>query len=114
MFLHIDDDKLLEKYKTIGTKIEGLKNNELDALPVYDNRYMKTKTRTYIDKVHTNFQGLDVLEDGTEYESFTVVSINSLLSYDNKYYLQVYLDNCAYKIVDKQMIGDNLFKRDKD
>ena len=34
--------------------------------------------------------------------SFTVISIDSLLAYENKYYLQVYLDNCAYKIVNKQ------------
>ena len=40
-FLRIDDDKLLEKYKTIWTKIEDLKNTELNALPIYDNRYMK-------------------------------------------------------------------------
>ena len=32
-----------------------------------------------------------------------VVSIESLLVYENKYYLQVYLDNCAYKIANKQM-----------
>ena len=36
MSLRIDDDKLLEKYKTIWTKTEDLKNNELSALPVYD------------------------------------------------------------------------------
>ena len=29
--------------------------------------------------------------------------IDSLLLYENKYYLQAYLDNCAYKIVNKQM-----------
>ena len=40
-FLRIDDDKLLEKYKTIWTKIEDLKNTEMNALPIYDNRYMK-------------------------------------------------------------------------
>ena len=34
---NIDDDKLLEKYKTICTKIEHLKNIELNALPVYDD-----------------------------------------------------------------------------
>ena len=34
MSLHVDDDKLLEKYKTISTKIEDLKNIELDTLPV--------------------------------------------------------------------------------
>ena len=35
--------KLLEKYKTIWTKIEDLKTIELNALPVCDDRYTKTK-----------------------------------------------------------------------
>ena len=34
----IDDNKLLEKYKAIWTKIEDLKNIELNSLPVYDDR----------------------------------------------------------------------------
>ena len=42
-------------------------------------------------------------ENDIECESFTVISIDSLLVYENKYYLQVYLDNCVYKIVHKQM-----------
>ena len=50
-------EKLLEKYKAIWTKIEDLKNIELNALPVYDDRYIKTKIRTYGDKVYTNFLG---------------------------------------------------------
>ena len=37
------DEKLLEKYKAIWTKIEDLKNIRLNPLPVYDDRYMKTK-----------------------------------------------------------------------
>ena len=64
MSLHLDDNKLLEKYKVIWTIIEDLKNLELNALPVYDDRYIKTKIRTYDDKVYTNFKGLDVPEDG--------------------------------------------------
>ena len=40
MSLHIDDKKLLEHYKAIWTKIENLKNIELNALPVYDDRYI--------------------------------------------------------------------------
>ena len=42
MSFRIDDKKFLEKYKAIWTKIEDLKNIELDALPVFDNRYIKT------------------------------------------------------------------------
>ena len=52
-------------------------------------------------------------EDDIERESFTVISINSLLVYDEKYYVQVYLDNCVYKIVNKQMtdyLDENLFE----
>ena len=43
MVLLITDNKLLEKYSTIWNKIENFKNIKLDALPVYDNRYIKPK-----------------------------------------------------------------------
>ena len=52
-------------------------------------------------------------EGDIECESFTVVSIDSFLVYENKYLLQVYLDTCAHKIANKQMIDypdENLFE----
>ena len=57
----------------------------------------------YGDKVYTNFRDLNVPEDDIECEFFTVISIDSLLVYENKYYLQVCLDNWAYKIANKQI-----------
>ena len=45
-------------------------------------------------------------EDNIKCESFIVISIDFLLVYGNKYYLQIYLHNCAYKIVNRQMIDD--------
>ena len=112
MSFRIDDGKLLEKNKSIWTKIEDLKYSKLNVSPVYDNRYIKPKIRTYGDSVYTNFHGVNVPEDDVECESFTVISIDSLLIYENKYYLQIYLDNCAYEIVNKQMTDylDNIFK----
>ena len=56
---------------------------------------MKTKIRTYGDKTHTNFRGLNVPENGVECKSFTVISIDALLVYDDRYYLQIYSDNRA-------------------
>ena len=108
-----DDEKLLEKYKSIWTKIKDLKNIDLNGLLVYNDRYIKTKIRTYSDKVYTIFRGLNAPEDDVECERFTVISIDSLLVYKNKYYLQVYLDNCAYKIANQEMtdyLDDNLFE----
>ena len=43
MYFRIDDEEVLKKYKGILTKIEYLRINELNALPVYDDRYIKTK-----------------------------------------------------------------------
>ena len=80
----------------------NLKNIELNALTVYDDRYIKTKIRTYGDKVYTNVHGLTVSGEDAEGESFTVISIDSLLVYQSKYYLQVHLDTCAYKTAKKQ------------
>ena len=56
-------------------------------------------------------------EDDIKCESFTVISIDSLLIYQSKYYLQVYLDNSAYEIIDKRMtdyLDDNGFETDED
>ena len=106
MYFDIDDEKLLHKYKAIGTMIEDLKNIKLNTLPLYDDR-------AYSDKVYTNFRGLDVPEDDIDCESFAVILIDSLLVYNNIYYLQVYLDNFAHKIVNKQMtdcFDENLFE----
>ena len=56
-------------------------------------------------------------ENGVEFESLTTLSIGSLLVYENKYYLQVHLNSCGYKIADQQMVDyldDNLFETDED
>ena len=59
-----------------------MKDFELDTLLFYNDRYIKTKIKTYSNKVYTNFHGLNVAENGVECESFTVISIESLLVYD--------------------------------
>ena len=52
-------------------------------------------------------------EDNIECEFFTVISIDLLLVYDSKYYLEEYLENCVYKTVNKQMadyLDENIFE----
>ena len=51
-------------------------------MPVYNGRSIKTKIKTFGIKVYTNFCGLNVPNDDIECESFTVISINSLVLYD--------------------------------
>ena len=113
MSFRIDNEQLLEQYKAIWTNVEDFCNIGLNPLPVYDDRYIKTKIIAYEDKVYTAFHGLNVPKDDIECESFTIISIDSVLLYEDKYYLQDYLDNSAYKITNKKMIDyfdDNLFE----
>ena len=59
--------------KLLRLKLKTLKNIELNALPVYNDRYIKTKVRAYGDNVYTIFRGLNVLENDIKSESFTVI-----------------------------------------
>ena len=75
--------------------------------------YINTKIIKYGDKFYTKFRGLNVREDDIECETFTVIAIGSLLAYENKCCLLVYLDNCVYKIAKEQMTDyhdDNFFE----
>ena len=74
-------------YIAIWTKIKDSNNIKLNALWDIKIRYMKTKIKTYGDKVYTNFLDLNVPEDDIECESFIVIYINYLLVYDKKCYL---------------------------
>ena len=88
----------------------------MNVLPVYDDRYIKNKIRTFGGKVYNGFLSLNVSEDNIECWYFIAISVGSLLVYENKYYLQVYLGNCPYKIVDKRIIdylGENPFETDE-
>ena len=61
---------LLESIKLFGLKLE-------------------IRTRTRSDKVYSNLCGLNVPDDGTECESFKIISIDFLLVNENNYYLQI-------------------------
>ena len=88
MPLRIGNEKLSK-----NIKYKDQQNIKFNAFSVYDDRYIKTKTKTYGDKVYNSFRGLNVPKDRTECESVTVIFINSLLAYANKHYLQVTLDS---------------------
>ena len=45
------------------------KNIEFNMLPVYDDRYIKSKIKTYGDNIYTNFSGLNVSEVKIVYEN---------------------------------------------
>ena len=53
----VKDKQLLKNYNKIWKKIEKLMSIGFDSKPVYgnDDKYIKTKIKTYEDSISTNF-----------------------------------------------------------
>ena len=56
MSLHVNGEKLLEKYKAIWIKTEDLKNIELNVLPVYIYIYMYIHMYIHINQNKNKWQ----------------------------------------------------------
>ena len=64
---------------------------------IYDDQYIKTKVKTF-KMVKTLFDGDKISEEKIEYECIPCISIDSVLKGDKKWYPQVYLEQCKYKM----------------
>ena len=93
------NDKLLQKYKNIWTKIEDLKNIELNHLPFYDDKYIKTKIKTWDYNVYTNFCSSNVPEDDIFF--YSLFNIDRYIQFFMLCNRQVYNFYCL-KIKDKK------------
>ena len=51
MYFLIEDDDLLEKFNTIWDKISTDVKKEFDRVPLYNEAFLKTKIKSYGDKV---------------------------------------------------------------
>ena len=52
--------------------------------------------------IKTSFDGGDIPKEKVEYVCISCISIDSVLKADRKYYPQVYLEQCKYKIKKKR------------
>ena len=62
MSLKVNDKQLLKSYNKIWKKIERLMSIDFDSKPVYgnDDKYIKTKIKTYKDSITTDFHNKKV------------------------------------------------------
>ena len=77
----------------------------MNALPVYNDSYIKIKVRTYDYKVYSNFGGLNMPKDGVQCESFTAISIDSLLGYEKILQAGIFRQLCLVT----DYLDENLF-----
>ena len=71
---------------------------------------MKTKTKTYWDKVNTNFQVQKVPKENASYKCISLIMLDSVIRVNKKYYPETLLEECKYAIRKNKM--DNLINHD--
>ena len=110
----VNDKKLLKKYNKIWREIADLLDVQFDSDTVYgDNeKYIKTKIRTYEEKVITNFQGKKIPKENASYNCVALVAIDCVIRMNKKYYPQTYLCKFKYQVRKNRM--ENLVNDDFD
>ena len=73
------------------------------SLPVYDKKYLKTKVREYDGVIKTNFLNNGIPKENMHYTCIACITIDSVMKMNKKYFPQVYLEECKYKIKKIQM-----------
>ena len=81
---------------------------------IYNDQYIKTKVKTF-KIIKTLFDNDKIPEEKIEYECIPCISVDSVLEIEKKYYPQVYLEQCKYKVNErkiKSLIDYDLFDSD--
>ena len=102
-----DDKKLLKEYTKVWEKIKELIGKKFDAEPVYGDKYIKTKIKSYNNDIRTNFHGegnsRKVPKENCSYECFSLIALDSVIKMGKNYYPQTLLEECKYKSTKKKV-----------
>ena len=111
-----DGKEFLKEYTEVWGKFRDLIGKKFDSEPVYGDKYIKTKIKSYNNDIRTNFHGegssRKVPKENCSYKSFSLISLDSVIKMGKKYYPQALLEECKYKLTKKKI--ENLITDDFD
>ena len=105
MSFEIEDEDVYLKYNEIWNKIKRILNLKFHSQPIYDDKYIKTKVKTFNNSINTLFSGDETPKEKNHYVCISAICIDSVLRRDNKNYPQVYLEQCKYKIRNREVVS---------
>ena len=66
---------------------------------MYNDKYIETKIKFYINRVYINFQHNKIPKDNEYFACLSVILLDSIfVNSDKKYYPQMFLEGCKYSI----------------
>ena len=75
---------------------------------IQSNKYINTKIRLYNNDIITNFRNIDnknnkLPEKNKPYKCVSLISLDSIIKINKKYYTQTLLQECVYKLMNKKV-----------
>ena len=107
----IKDERLRENTMKLRKKVSNIIKKEFDSELVYNEKYLKTKIKSYNGKIYTNFHNNKILKEGSQCIFLSVLLVESVYKEDKNYYPQVFLEECKYVAKEEKMyklITDNI------
>ena len=103
-----DNNEFLERYTKIWEKISHLIDKKFDSDPVYNNKCIITKIRSYNNDIMTNFYNVDnknnkLPEENKAYKCMSLISLDSIIKINKKYYPQALLRESVYKLINRKV-----------
>ena len=83
-------------------KIEKSLNARFYSQPIYDDKYIKTKVKTFNSMINTFFSENEIPKEKNHYICIAAIHTDSALRIENKNYSKVYLEQCKYKEEESQ------------
>ena len=105
MSFKIEDENVFIKYNQIWNKIKELLNVKFYSEPIYDDKYIKTKVKTFSSIINMLFTGDEIPKERIHYACIPAINIDSVLKVDKKNYTQVCLEECKYKIKKRELVS---------
>ena len=115
----VKNKQLSKKHTKIWETIEGLMKINFEINPVYgdDDKYIKTKIKTYAGSIITNFHNKKMPQEKAPCKCLSIIVIDSVIKANKKYYPQTFLEECKYmqeKIKIENYINEDLEHSDSD
>ena len=80
----IEDEVLLEMYNQILRKVKNNIENEFDSEPVYNEKYLRAKMKSYNKKINSNYYDNKIPKEDSKCMCLSVILIDSGFYYQVK------------------------------
>ena len=100
----IEYESLFLKYNEIWNKVKKTLHIKFHSQPIYDEKFIKTKVKTFNNVINTVFLDKEIPKKRSLCTCIVAINIDSVMKIDKKNYPQVYLEQFNYKIKKRKLV----------